>query len=55
MNDDKRNLTDADVEAIVASLKDGFFSNVGQGVWAFAVKGIILGLIALAFYGMGKH
>ena len=54
-NEEKRNLTDDDVAAIVSSLKESFFSNVGQGVWAFAWKAILMGLVALAAYGVGKH
>lgn len=52
---EKRNFTDADIAALVAKMKDEFFTNVGKGVWGFLWKGILMGLIALSIYGAGKH
>lgn len=53
---DKRNFSDADIEALVKKMKEEFFSNIGIGVWGFAWKGIIIALVALALYGAGlKH
>lgn len=51
-----RNLTDADVEAIVDRLKDelvaDFYGEVGKGVWAW-IKRIVIGLLfLLAVYGV---
>ncbi len=51
----KRNLTDADVEAIADALKERikeeFYTDLGKGVWAAAWKAIVMVLIGLAYYG----
>lgn len=50
-----RNLTDADVDAIVEKLKDelvnDFYGEVGRGVWGWLKKVFWAGLLALAVYG----
>jgi hypothetical protein len=56
--EDKRNLTDADVEAIVNALEGKLYvklrNNVGNGVLSLVWRGFILGLIWLAAYGIAK-
>lgn len=51
-----RNLTDADVEAIVDKLKTelvaDFYGEVGRGVWAWIKRGVWTALLALALYGI---
>lgn len=53
-----RNLTDADVEAIVAKLKtelvEDFYGDLGRGVWAFVKKALIGLLLLLAIYGVAS-
>lgn len=55
---DPRNLTDADVEAIVAKLKNellvDFYGDLGRGVWAFVKKALIGLLLLLAIYGVAS-
>lgn len=50
-----RMLTDEDIDAIADVLEvrlvERFYSNLGQGVWGLAKKGIIMALLALAAYG----
>jgi hypothetical protein len=57
--EEKRKLTDADVEAVATALwkkvTSSFFSNLGMGVWALIWRGIIVGLLAIAAYGAMKH
>lgn len=54
----ERNLTDADVDAIVAALtskvKQEFYADLGRGVWGVAWKAIVGLLIGLAAYGSMK-
>lgn len=52
---EKRNFTDADISALVAKMKQEFFTNLGSGIWSFVWKGILMGLIMLSLYGAGKH
>jgi hypothetical protein len=51
----QRNLTDADVEAIVAKGEEvilaRFYSNLGMGLWSAIWKVVVIGLIGLAAYG----
>lgn len=53
-----RNLTDADVEAIVAKLKtelvEDFYGDLGRGMWAFVKKALIGLLLLLAIYGVAS-
>lgn len=53
-----RNLTDADVQAIVDKLKtelvEDFYGDLGRGVWAFIKKALIGLLLVLAVYGMAS-
>lgn len=53
-----RNLTDADVDAIVealsAKVKQEFYADLGRGVWGIAWKVIVGLLIGLAAYGSLK-
>jgi hypothetical protein len=54
----ERNLTDGDVDAIVAALtnkvKQEFYADLGRGVWSVAWKAVVGLLIALAAYGSLK-
>jgi hypothetical protein len=51
----KRNLTEADVEAIVNSLEkqmvNRFYTNLGKGVWAAVWAVIVAAALALAVLG----
>lgn len=53
-----RNLTDADVDAIVDALtskvKQEFYADLGRGVWGIAWKAIVAVLVGLAAYGSLK-
>lgn len=55
---DERNLTDADVDAIVGALtskvKQEFYEDLGRGVWGIAWKAAVGLLIGLAAYGSLK-
>lgn len=57
MNDD-RNLTDADVEAIVHKLKTqlltDFYGEIGKGVWGMIKKWVLPLALVLAVYGMAQ-
>ena len=54
----KRNLTEADVEAIVDALEERltkkFYSDVGKGVWDMVWKTVIVGVVAVAAYGASR-
>lgn len=50
--DEKRTLTDADVEALAAEFKKQFYTNLGIGVWSLIKKGLIAAAVALAYYGL---
>lgn len=54
----KRNLTDADIDALAAKLEDRlarrFYLNLGEGVWGMAWKVIVTGLVLLAVYGAAR-
>lgn len=56
MNDPDRNLTEADVKAIVGELKaqlmTDFYGEVGKGVWGWAKKVILVLLFLLAIQGI---
>ena len=52
--DDKRNFTDADIEALVAALRNNFFQNLGRGLVDLAWKGILYIAIGLSLYGASK-
>ncbi len=51
-----RNLTDDDVAAIVAALKDelvrDFYGEVGRGVWTWVKRALFVLLLFLAVQGM---
>jgi hypothetical protein len=47
----KRNLTDADIDAVIAKLRSEFFMDLGRGFWGIVWRGIIILLIAIAAYG----
>jgi hypothetical protein len=57
-NKEERNLTDADVEAITEAMRKKiikeFYQDLGQGVWAFFWKAIIIAMISIAAYGATK-
>ena len=54
-----RNLTDGDVEAIVAELKSqlvkDFYGEVGRGVWGWVKKVVWMLLLLMAVYGMASE
>lgn len=56
--DNRRTLTDADVAAITDALEkrmvEGFYRDIGMGVWGLAKKAFYLALAALAAYGYFK-
>jgi hypothetical protein len=51
----QRNLTDADVEAIVTKGEEvilaRFYRNLGMGLWSIIWKAVVVSLIGLAAYG----
>ena len=53
-----RNLTDADVEAIVMELKTqlvtDFYGEIGKGVWGLFKKALLPLLLILAVYGISQ-
>lgn len=51
---EKRNFTDEDIEALVKSLRNNFFQNLGKGLVDLAWKGIVLAAVALSVYGASK-
>ena len=55
----ERNLTDADVTAIVDELKkqlvSDFYGEVGRGVWYWCKKACIFVVLILALYGMAHE
>lgn len=54
-NDPKRNLTDADIDALLSKIRSEFYTDLGRGFWAMAWRGIIIVLIAIAAYGALRH
>lgn len=54
----KRTLTDADVEAIAKATRkawsDGFYQDLGKGVWALVWRALVAGMILIAAYGAAK-
>jgi len=54
----ERNLTDADVAAIVEGLRkevvESFYRDLGRGLWGAVVKVVITALIGVAAYSAGK-
>ena len=59
MGEENRNLTDADVRAVVDEMEkrmvDRFYGDIGRGVWAIAWRVIVLALLGLASYGSIKE
>ena len=55
----ERNLTDADVAAIIKGLKaelvTDFYGEVGRGVWSWIKKAMFGLLLLVAVYGMANH
>lgn len=55
---ERRSLTDADVEAIVTVLQarvtKQFYTDLGRGVWGLAWRGIVIALVAIAAFGAWK-
>lgn len=54
----KRNLTDADIDALATRLEDvmvrRFYLNLGRGLWSLVWKAVVFGLVTLAAYGAYK-
>jgi hypothetical protein len=54
-NQSQRTLTDADVDAITQALEkrmvEGFYRDIGKGVWSIAKRAFLLLVAALAAYG----
>lgn len=52
---DERRLTDADVKAIVNSLKksvvDEFYVDLGRGLWGYLKKALFVAAVSIAAYG----
>ena len=46
----QRNLTDADVEAILSAFEKRFYTNLGKGVWGLVWKSIVVAIAAIAGY-----
>ncbi len=59
MEEEKRNLTDADVKALADELEsrmvNRFYGNLGRGVWGLAWKAMVLAAVGLAAYGAARH
>jgi hypothetical protein len=55
---DQRNLTDADVAALVDAFEvrmtDKFYRDLGKGFWGMVWKAVVLACIAMAAYGAWK-
>lgn len=53
-----RSITDADAEAIAYAfrkqLKQEFYNDLGQGVWALVWRGVVFALLFIAAYGAAK-
>lgn len=51
----ERNLTDADVDAIVTALEArvvaNFYRNLGAGVWEYVKKAVLTAVFVVAAYG----
>ncbi len=58
MSGGPRNLTDADVAAIIDGLsmrvKDEFYRDLGKGLWGFVWKCVVASMIGMAAYGSWK-
>lgn len=56
--EDKRNLTDADIRALVDELENRFekrfYLNLGKGIWSIAWKVVVAGVLILAAVGSFK-
>ncbi|MRW86773.1 hypothetical protein GJ698_22130 [Pseudoduganella sp. FT26W] len=55
---DRRNLTDADVKAIVDEMEQRmtarFYGDIGRGVWGLVWKAAIAAMLVFAAYGSTK-
>ena len=58
MGDENRNLTDADVRAVVDEMEkrmvNRFYGDIGRGVWAIAWSVIVVAMLGRASYGSIK-
>lgn len=58
---DKRTLTDADIEAIVHKAEEvilsRFYRNLGMGLWSMTWRAVVIAIIGIAAYGAltGRH
>jgi len=56
---EERNLSDADVKAIVDALEvrltDKFYRDLGKGLWGITWKAIIGAMVFIAAYGATKY
>lgn len=50
----ERTLSDADVDAVLDRAFDRLRSAVGSGVLALVWRGVVIGIIGLAAYGIAK-
>jgi tetrahydromethanopterin S-methyltransferase subunit G len=59
VSDQRKILSEEEINEIVEKVCDKIekrlYQNVGKGIIALAMKGVIIGLIALAGYGAGTH
>lgn len=46
-----RNLTDADIEAVLDAFEKRFYLNIGKGFWSVVWKAILILLASIAAYG----
>ena len=50
----QRNLTEADVDAILNAFEKRFYTNLGKGVWELAWKAIVIVIAAIAGYKLWR-
>lgn len=50
----ERTLSDADIDAVLDRVFERLRSNVGSGVLSLAWKGMVIALLAIAYFGWKK-
>lgn len=57
-DDNNRKFTDADIKAFVTQIKqammEGFYAQLGHGLWSSAIKVLVLGLLGLLLWSISK-
>ena len=51
----QRNLTDADIDALLAKIRSEFYTDLGRGFWGMAWRGLIIVLLVIAAYGVAHR